>query len=73
MPPGSILKDFGRHLGVHFEPKIHKIWCWFSMCFWDAFWRDFGVVLGLFWVTFWYKNDDQKQKGRFVEMLVLLR
>jgi len=30
------------------------------------------VVLGLFWVTFWYQNDDQKQKGRFVEMLVLL-
>ena len=29
------------------------------------------MVLGLFWVTFWYQNDDQKQKGRFVETLVL--
>ena len=30
------------------------------------------MVLGLFWVTFLYQKDDQKQNGRFVEMLVLL-
>ena len=27
VPPGSILEDFGRHLGVPFEIKIHKNWC----------------------------------------------
>ena len=24
---------------------------------------------GLFWVTFWCQNDDQKEKGRFVEIV----
>ena len=39
----------------------------FSGCFLD----NFGVVLGLFGVTFWCQNDDQKEKGRFVEVVVL--
>jgi len=42
------------------------------MYFRDASWIGFGVVLGLFLVTFELQNDDQKQKGGFVEMLVLL-
>ena len=40
--------------------------CVFGMLF-----VGFGVVLGLFWVIYWFQNDDQKQKGRFVEMAVL--
>jgi hypothetical protein len=31
----------------------------------------FGVFVGLFWETFWYQKN-QKEKGGFVEMLVLL-
>jgi len=27
VPPGSILEDFGGHLGGHFELKICEIWC----------------------------------------------
>ena len=42
------------------------------MCFRDAFWMGFGVELGLFGVTCWFQNDVENQKGRFVEMLVLL-
>ena len=30
------------------------------------------MALGLFWVTFWCQNDDQKEKGRFVEILFYL-
>ena len=30
------------------------------------------VVVGMCWETFWCQNDDQKAKGGFVEMLVLL-
>ena len=30
------------------------------------------MVLGMFWETFWCQNDDQKAKGGFVEMFVLL-
>ena len=41
------------------------------MCFWDAFWMGFGVISGLFWETFRCRNDAKKEKGRFVEMLVL--
>ena len=29
------------------------------------------MVLGLVWVTFSCQNDDQKEKGRFVEIVVL--
>ena len=42
------------------------------MCFRDVFWMGFGVVLGLFGVNWWFQNDVENQKGRFVEMLVLL-
>jgi len=42
------------------------------MCFRDGFLIGFRVVLGMFWETFWCQNDDQKAKGGFVEMLVLL-
>ena len=31
----------------------------------------FGMISGLFWETFRWQNDAQKEKGRFVEMLVL--
>ena len=31
----------------------------------------FGMVLRVFWVIFWCPNDDQKEKGRFVEIFVL--
>ena len=31
----------------------------------------FGVISGLFWETFECQNDVQKEKGRFVEMVVL--
>ena len=72
VPPGSILKVFGRHFGSHFEFQICEIWCRFSICFRDVFGKGFGLVLGLFWKTFWCQNDDQKEKGRFVEIVVLL-
>ena len=42
------------------------------MCFRDAFGMGFGVISGLFWETFRYQNDAQKEKGRFVELLVSL-
>ena len=32
----------------------------------------FGMISGLFWETFRCQNDAQKEKGRFVEMLVYL-
>ena len=35
------------------------------------FGRGFGMVLGVFRVTFWCQNDAREEKGRFVEMLVL--
>ena len=31
------------------------------------------MVLGLFWMICWCQNHEQKEKGRFVEMLVLLK
>ena len=43
------------------------------MCFRDDFLSGFRVVLGMFWETVWYQNEDQKAKGGFVEMLVLLK
>ena len=33
----------------------------------------FGMFSGPFWETFRCQNDEQKEKGRFVEMLVLLK
>ena len=33
----------------------------------------FGVRSGLFWETFRCQNDAQKEKGRFVELLVPIR
>ena len=30
------------------------------------------MVLGLFWVILLCQNDDQKEKGRFVEIVVLV-
>ena len=42
------------------------------MCFRDAFWKGFGVVLGLFWVTVWCQNDDQKEKGTISGNVILL-
>ena len=42
------------------------------MCFRNGL-NGFRMVLGMFWKTFWCRNDDQKAKGGFVEMLVLLR
>ena len=32
-----------------------------------------AMVLGLFWMICWCQNHEQKEKGRFVEMLVLLQ
>ena len=32
----------------------------------------FRVISGMFWETFRSQNDAKKEKGRFVEMLVLL-
>ena len=32
----------------------------------------FNMVLAMFWESVWCQNDDQKAKGGFVEMLVLL-
>ena len=43
------------------------------MCFRSVFLMGFSLLLGLFWVTFCYQKDYQKEKGRFVEMLVLLK
>ena len=42
------------------------------MCFRDVFWMGFGVISGVFWETFRCQNDAQKEKGRFVELLVSL-
>ena len=39
----------------------------FSECLLDGFWNGFGLVLG----DFVMQNDDQKEKERFVEMVVL--
>ena len=43
------------------------------MCFRDGFLSGFKVISGTFWETFLCQNDDQKAKGGFVEMLVLLK
>ena len=39
------------------------------MCFRHGFLSGFSLVLGMFWETFWCRNDDQKAKGGFVECL----
>ena len=41
------------------------------MCFRDAFFCGFRMVLGMFGERFGCQNDDQKAKGGFVEMIVL--
>ena len=66
------MEDFGAHFGGHFESKIHDIWCRFCMCFRDVFLSGSRMVLGMFWKTFWCQNEDQKAKGAFVEIVVLL-
>ena len=71
--PGGLIEDFGGHFGGHLESKIYKFWCLFLICFRDGFLNGFRMVLGMFWETFWCQNDDQKAKGGFVEMLVLLK
>ena len=43
------------------------------MCFRDVLLSGFRMVLGMFWETFWCHKDDQKAKGGFVEMFVLLK
>ena len=66
------MEDFGAHFGGHLESKICESWRRFGMWFRDVFVSDRRVVLGMFWESFWCQNDDQKAKGGFVEMLVLL-
>ena len=66
------MDDFGAHVGGHLESKICQIWCRFWMCFRDDLLSGFRAVLGMFWETCWCQNDDQKAKGGFVEMIVLL-
>ena len=39
--------------------------------FTDCFLDGFGMIPGVFWETFRYQNNAKKEKGRFVEMLVL--
>jgi len=68
---GRLLKDFWSHLDGYFDVKICEIWCWFSMYVPKDFWRDFGEVPEVFWVTFWCHNEDQNQNCRFVEIVVL--
>ena len=67
------MEDFGVHFGSHLESNIDEIWCRFWMCFRDDLLNGFRMVLGMFWETFWCQNDDQKAKGGFVGMLVLLK
>ena len=42
------------------------------MCFRDDLLSGFRIVLGVCWETCWCQNDDQKAKGGFVKMFVLL-
>ena len=72
-PPGRFIDDFGAHFGGHLDSKIYQIWCRVWMCFRDILLSGFRVVLDMFWETCWCQNDDQKAKGGFVEMLVLLK
>ncbi len=59
-------------LGGNFEGEIDEKWGRVWMCFRDGFWIGFGVIPGLFKETFKCRNNAQKEKGRFVEMLALL-
>ena len=61
----------GFIFGVIWSPKSMKVGVDFRCFFSERFLEGFGVVLGLFWVFFWCHNDGPKEKGRFVEMLVL--
>ena len=67
------MEDLCVHSGGHSESKSCQIWCRFLMCFRDVFLNGFRMVLGMFWEAFWCQNDDQKAKGGFVELLVLLK
>ena len=72
-PQGRFVVAFRCHLRGHFGGEIDEKWGCVSMCFRDAFWMGFGVRSGLFLETFRCQNDAQKEKGRFVEILVLLK
>ena len=69
-PPGAIFGGFWLHFGAPLEPKSSKVGVDYR-CVFRMVWRGFGVVLGLFWVIFLCQNDDEKEKGGFVEILVL--
>ena len=67
------MEDFCAHFGGHLDSKIYKNWCRVWVCVRDDFLSGFKLVLGMFLEICWCQNDDQKAKGGFVEMLVLLK
>ena len=71
-PWGRFFEVFRSHLEGHFGGEIDEKWDGVSMCFRDAFWSCFGMVLSAFWESLWCQNDAQREKGGFVEMLVSL-
>ena len=74
-PHSAPQADFWTILGLIFGDVLNPKYVKFGVDFRCVFAMFFGGVLewfwGCFWVTFWYQKDDQKQKGRFVKMLVL--